>query len=69
MVNNSSIYGGGAYLGGEGTGTRFTHVTIVDNIGTYGGGLYLNLADGQFNHKPNILNSIICNKKTQQINF
>jgi predicted outer membrane repeat protein len=69
MINNSSIYGGGAYLGGEGTGTRFTHVTIVDNIGTYGGGLYLNLGDGQFTHKPTVLNSIIWNNKPQQIHF
>jgi predicted outer membrane repeat protein len=69
MVNNSSIYGGGAYLGGEGTGASFTHVTIVDNIGTYGGGFYLNLDDGQFTDQPTVLNSIIWNNKPQQIYF
>jgi predicted outer membrane repeat protein len=69
MVNNSSIYGGGAYLGGEGTGASFTHVTIVDNIGTYGGGFYLNLDDGQFTHQPTVLNSIIWNNKPKQIYF
>jgi len=69
MVNNSSIYGGGAYLGGEGTGASFTHVTIVDNIGTYGGGIYLNLDNGQFTHQPTVLNSIIWNNKPKQIYF
>ena len=69
MVNNSSIYGGGAYLGGEGTATSFNHVTIVDNIGTYGAGLYLNLDDGQFTDQPTVLNSIIWNNKSQQIYF
>ena len=39
MVNNSAVYGGGAYLGQAGSGAKFTNVTIADNTGTYGGGL------------------------------
>ena len=69
MVNNSAIYGGGVYLGQEGSGANFIHVTIADNIGTYGGGLYLNLDDGQFTDKPTVLNSIIWNNKPQQFYF
>jgi hypothetical protein len=69
MVNNSAVYGGGAYLGQAGSGAKFTNVTIADNTGTYGGGFYLSLENGQLTNTPTVLNSIIWNNKPQQIYF
>ena len=69
MVSNVANYGGGIYLGQEGSGANFTHVTIANNKGTYGGGLYLDLGMGKLTNKPTLLNSIIWDNTPQQVYF
>jgi hypothetical protein len=69
MVSNVANYGGGIYLGQEGSGANFTHVTIANNKGTYGGGFYLDLGMGQLTNKPTLLNSIIWDNTPQQVYF
>ena len=69
IVKNSSVYGGGVYLGQEGSGAKLTNVTIADNIGSYGGGIYLELANGALTNKPMLTNTIIWNNLPKQIYF
>ncbi|MCS5654274.1 MAG: right-handed parallel beta-helix repeat-containing protein, partial [Candidatus Marinimicrobia bacterium] len=69
IANNSAVYGGGVYLGQQGSGAKLTNVTIADNIGSYGGGIYLNLANGELTNKPMIINTIIWNNLPKQIYF
>mgnify|MGYP000878029277 FL=1 len=69
ITKNSAVYGGGVYLGQQGSGAKLTNVTIADNIGSYGGGIYLNLANGELTNKPMIINTIIWNNLPKQIYF
>ena len=71
IANNSSIRGGGVYLGQEGSWAKLTNVTITDNNGVYGGGIWLGyLPSGtQPADKPTVLNSIIWNNTPQQIYY
>ena len=39
ITKNSAVYGGGVYLGQQGSGAKLTNVTNADNIGSYGGGI------------------------------
>jgi hypothetical protein len=71
IANNSSIKGGGVYLGQQGSWAKLTNVTITDNNSVYGGGIWLGyLPPGtQPADKPTVLNSIIWNNTPQQIYY
>jgi hypothetical protein len=71
IANNSSIKGGGVYLGQQGSWAKLTNVTITDNNSVYGGGIWLGyLPPGtQPADKPTVLNSIIWNNTPEQIYY